>query len=273
MLNGLTQLNIELTSRCDKQTLCRFCGHQDPAVFPTLRFGDMTPKLLMSISDQVVELGQNLIVQFHRDGDPLAYKGTKRFTLGAALSIFGQNVRSIVTHGERLADRWMDIENNCESVTVSIFRGDPDREIQLASLREFISGQGWPLPKVFLKVVGDMSNDELAEYRALGVPIMHRRLHIPINNSKYAGGLPTMPEHGLCLDLLHHPSIAWDGRVYLCNRLDTKDAGLIGNLNTNSLDDIWNGELRASYIQKHLEGRRAEVPACASCTYYGIPAS
>ena len=102
---------------------------------------------------------------------------------------------------------------------------------------------------------------------------MRRAIHVPFGNSKYAKRLPQMPEHGLCEDLLHHPSVAWDGRVYLCNRLDTQDKGLIGNLNEESLDSIWNGKLRAEYIQKHLEGRRAEVPPCKDCLYYGIPTS
>jgi len=161
----------------------------------------------------------------------------------------------------------------CESVTVSIFRADPDRDLQLASLRSFLQQKGDRLPRVFIKVVGDMSDEELRDYKALDLPIIRRKIHLPIGNSKYAGGLPTMPEHGLCLDLLHHPSISWDGRVYLCNRLDTKDAGLIGNLNEESLDSIWNGKLRADYIQKHLEGRRDEVPPCKGCLYYGIPAA
>ena len=118
-----------------------------------------------------------------------------------------------------------------------------------------------------------MSDDELRDYTQLQVPLMRRLIHLPQSNAKYSHRLPVMPETGMCLDLLHHPSIAWDGRVFLCNRLDTRDLGLIGNLNEESLDAIWNGKLRADYIQKHLEGRRAEVPPCKDCLYYGIPTS
>lgn len=266
MLHGLTQLNIELTSRCDKQTLCAFCGHQDRTIFPTLTFGDMTPELLTRLSEELGPLGKQLVVQFHRDGDPLAYAN-----LSAALVTFAAHLRSLVTHGERLGLRADHVIGHCEAVTVSIFRGDPDREIQLASLRSFLAQKGDQLPRVFLKVVGDMSDDELHAYRALSLPILWRKIHTPTGNAKYAHGLPTMPEHGICLDLLSHPSIAWDGRVYLCNRLDTHDKGLIGNLNEESLDAIWNGKLRAEYIQQHLDGRRTDVPPCKDCTYYGIP--
>jgi radical SAM protein with 4Fe4S-binding SPASM domain len=235
-------------------------------VFPTLKFGDMTHGMAASLADELVGLGRSLVVQFHRDGDPLAARDLHR-----CLGYFETHIRSIVTHGERLAERAEEIIAQCESVTVSIFRGDPDRDLQLASLRSFLDQKGDRLPRVFLKVVGDMSDVELSDYLSLGVPLMRRLIHVPTGNDKYAHRLPAMPEHGLCLDLLHHPSIAWDGRVYLCNRLDTKDAGLIGNLNEESLDAIWNGTLRADYIQKHIEGRRAEVPPCKDCRYYGVP--
>ena len=80
-----------------------------------------------------------------------------------------------------------------------------------------------------------------------------------------------MPEHGICLDLLTHPSVAWDGRVYLCNRLDTTDRGLLGHLDTATLEEIWNGPLRQSYVQAHLQGQRTAVPPCSDCEYYGVP--
>jgi radical SAM protein with 4Fe4S-binding SPASM domain len=267
-LYGLTQLNIETTSVCDKTTFCKFCAHQNPSLHPNLKFGEMNCLLMVNLADELNGLGKSLVIQMHRDGDPLAAsKKVFNFALGA----FHNHIISIVTHGEKLAERADELISNCESVTVSIFRGDPDRELQLTALREFLTLKGDKLPRVFLKVVGDMSEDELIGYKALSVPIMRRSIHTPDGNHKYAHALPLMPEHGVCLDLLHHPSIAWDGRVYLCNRLDTADKGLIGNLNEESLDAIWNGKLRADYIQKHLEGRRADVPPCKDCLYYGIP--
>jgi iron-sulfur cluster protein len=267
MLNGLTQINLELTSRCDKNVKCHFCGHQDPSVHPTLTFGDMDDGLRRGLGNELEGVGQSLVVQFHRDGDPLAYLGD----LAAALRSFRRNIRSVVTHGERLAERAEDLIEYCESVCVSIFRADPDREVQLTALRDFLKLKGEKLPRVFLKVVGDMTDEELAEYSQLQVPIVRRLIHVPTGNNKYAHRVPTMPEHGLCEDLLHHPSVAWDGRVFLCNRLDTNDLGLIGNLYEESLDAIWNGKLRAEYIQKHIEGRRKDVPPCKDCLYYGVP--
>jgi radical SAM protein with 4Fe4S-binding SPASM domain len=264
-LTGLSQINIELTSMCNKITLCKFCGHQDPDIHPDRKDGVMSADLIRKLSMQLDYYGKNLVVQFHRDGDPLAIEP------GWALQRFSRNFRSIVTHGESLA-RWApDIIDNCEAVTVSIFRGDPDREIQLQSLRQFLAKKGDRLPLVYLKVVGDMTDDDLADYEKLGVPIMRRLLHIASGNAKYAHRLPVMPEHGICLDLLHHPSVAWDGRVYLCNRIDPHDRGLIGNLNEHSLGEIWNGPIRRGWLKLHMQGKRDEVPLCSDCKYWGIP--
>lgn len=263
MLSGLSQINLELTSRCDKQTLCAFCGHQDPLVHPNLKFGTMRWELLEELS---AAIPPGVIVQFHRDGDPLAFPH-----VGKALDLFHANLRSLVTHGERLAQKADEVIGHCETVTVSIFRGDPDARLQLASLRTFVEKKGDRVPRLLLKVVGDMDDGDMQPYLALGVPLMRRLLHVARSNARYARSLPAMPEHGVCLDLLHHPSVAWDGRVYLCNRLDTKDRGLIGHLALDSLDAIWNGPLRRQYLQHHLIGNRGAVPPCADCEYYGVP--
>jgi len=53
VLIGLTQINIELQSKCDKHHLCSFCGHQNPKVFPNLKFGEIDFRLLVRIRDQL----------------------------------------------------------------------------------------------------------------------------------------------------------------------------------------------------------------------------
>ena len=61
-LNGLSQVNIELTSRCEKS--CHFCGHQDPEINKSLEYGDMDIGLLRKIH---AELPGGIIVQFRSE--------------------------------------------------------------------------------------------------------------------------------------------------------------------------------------------------------------
>lgn len=262
MLSGLAQLNIELTSKCDKTHPCAFCGHQDAAVNP-ITYGDMDYGLLQFIRLQVQP---GIVISLHRDGEPTAYPGLRE-----ALNLFGGFTVSLVTHGLSLASRAEDIIERCTTVTVSVFRGDQDTQEQLDSLRSFLKAKGDRAPQVQIKIVGDLSPEELAPYEALGVRIIRRLIHIPISNAKYAHRNPTVPEVGVCLDALHRPTIDWRGDVFLCNRLDADRHGYLGSLVHDSLDNIWNGPTRMAMVEAHKAGRRDLAnPLCATCLHWGV---
>ena len=257
MLTALTQLNVELTSRCDKKTICFCCGHQVPGG----KYGDMDFGLLESIACQI---SPPVIVSFHRDGDPLVYP-----RLGEALRLFQEFPRSIVTHGEALNARFDEIINNATTVTVSVVPNDPDRELQLESLRGFLKKKGDRPPMLQLKFVGIIHNPE--PYLSLGLPVIGRALHSKKGNWNYYKIDPIIPEVRVCLDFLGRPTVDWKGNLYNCNRLDISGAGLLGNLNESTLEELWNGPERARMLRAHLAGRRQDAnPLCASCEFWGI---
>lgn len=260
MLSGLAQVFIELTSKCDKRHLCAFCGHQKPEVNP-IDYGDMDYELFQSIRRQ---LDPGIVVSFHRDGDPTAYP-----RLGDALACFAGFTTSVVTHGLNLVSKAADLIDRCTTLTVSAFKGDPDGPEQLDTLKEFLALKGERAPLVQVKIVGDWT---ASPYESLGVPILRRLIHTPSGNVHYAHTLPTVPEVRMCLDALHRPSIAWDGSVYLCNRLDPTRSTQLGSLQFHTLAQIWHGETRRKMIAAHQAGRRDLANAtCASCTYWGVP--
>jgi radical SAM protein with 4Fe4S-binding SPASM domain len=264
MLTALSQLNIELSSRCDKATLCHMCGHQSAKDNPNLNYGDMDFALLEKIRAQVEP---PIVISYHRDGDPLVYP-----RLGDALDLFIGFPISIVTHGEALAKRAHEIVNRCTTVTVSVIPKDPDREIQLEAIRGFLEYKGPRAPVLQLKFVGHIENPE--PYEAFGVPIIGRRLHSKRGNWSYQEDDPPVPEIRVCLELLGHPCVDWRGKVFACQRLAPNDEGLIGDLNTQSLDEIWNGPVRAEMLRHHLAGRRDLAGGlCPKCRYWGIPAA
>lgn len=260
-LTGLQQINIELTSRCDKHTLCSFCGHQNGE--KDLQRGDMDFGILRKIREQIEPY---VIISFHRDGDPLAYP-----YLFHALRLFNGYPVSLVTHGERLAACADAIIGFATTVTISVIPSDPDREMQLDSIRGFLKQKGDLPPMVQLKFVGRIDNPE--EYEALGLPIIGRQLHNKAGNWSYKTD-PPVPEIRVCLDFLSRPTVDWRGRVFMCNRLDPQDVGQIGDLTQNTLEEIWNGTPRKLALAQHLRGRRdLASPLCASCKYWGIPAA
>ncbi len=262
MLSGLAQLNIELSSRCDKTHLCPMCGHQDQAVNP-IQYGDMDYGLLERIRAQV-EPG--ILISFHRDGEPTAYG-----RLREALDLFRGFTTSLVTHGLTLANKAEDLIGRCTTITVSVFRGDADVHVQRAALTEFMAIKGTRAPCVQVKIVGDMADAEVEAYERLNVRIIRRLIHVPISNSKYAHRSPTVPEVGICLDAMHRPTIDWAGDFFLCNRLDPSRHLYLGSTKTASLDELWNGERRMTMLDAHQHGRRDLAnPLCATCEFWGV---
>lgn len=260
MLSGLAQLHVELTSKCDKRTLCAFCGHQRQDVNP-ITYGDMDYGLLESIREQV---GRGVVCAFHRDGEPTAYP-----RLAEALQLFDAYTTSIVTHGLNLVKKADAIIGHCTTVTVSCFKGDHDGDLQYETVKEFLALKGDRAPRVQIKIVGDYHDHP---YDSLGVPILRRLIHNPTGNSHYAHTMPTLPEVGICLDALHRPSIDWEGRMFLCNRLDSEKDTQIGDLRCQTLEEIWNGPIRHEMIEAHKEGRRDLANnLCATCTFWGVP--
>lgn len=263
-ISGLSQLNVELTSRCSKETKCFMCGHQSAEINPRLQFGDMDFALIESIERQI---DAGVIVSLHRDGDSVDYP-----RLGDALRVFKKHPVSLVTHGERLAEKADEIIDNCTTVTVSIIPNDPDKSMQYNSILDFLNKKGERRPQVQLKAVGNLNKDELFYFKQLGLPIIGRSLHNKRGNWTYQNE-PPIPEIRVCLDFLGKPTIDWRGRLFICNRLDTSDAGLLGDLNVQTLDELWNGDKRKAMLQAHLKGRRQEANSlCATCNYWGIPA-
>ena len=174
------------------------------------------------------------------------------------------------TQGKNLDKGAEDIIGNCTSLTVSMFKGDPDGQLQFDVVRQFLALKGDKRPITNIKVVGELPIDR--DVHSLGIPVIRRVLHNPDGNYHYAQRNPVIPEHGICLDFLSHPSVDWRGRLFICNRLDPADGGLLGDLNTESLDDLWNSPKRLEWLEAHKRGRRDQAsPLCKGCLFYGVP--
>ncbi len=100
--------------------------------------------------------------------------------------------------------------------------------------------------------------------------IITRILHNPLGSFKYQKK-PTAPEIGICLEILNHMVINRLGEVSICVRFDPKRLGVIGDVNTTDLADIWNGSKRKEWIKHHVEGNRNKIPLCSYCDFWGVP--
>jgi len=258
MLNGLCNVNIELTSRCNKSCWC--CGRRKiERDYPALvNWGDMEFKLIQKIAKQLPE---GIVVQFHNNGEPLLYP-----QLYGALRLFKNQVRTFNTNGLLLVEKAVEIIDNLDTLVISVIENDPLANEQYDIITTFLEMKGAHKPYIIFRLLGDVDS---IKYERHGL-IASRVLHSPMGSYNYKKKV-TIPEIGICLDMLHHLAIDRYGKVSICVRFDPTGLGVIGDLNKESLDDIWNGEKRKKWLDLHLKGQRNKVPLCSTCDFWGVP--
>jgi len=258
--NGLTTVNVELTSRCNKN--CWMCGRRKidrdyPEI--AMKYGDMELELAESIAKQLPE---GIIVQLHNNGEPLLYPQFRK-----AAGLFNRQIRCMDTNGKLIVEKADEIIDNLDTLTISTFEHDKEVDEQYKLIKEFLIIKGKRKPSVIIRCLGNM---DLDRYKKLGCIIATRILHSPMGSFKYKGN-PTVPEIGICLDLLNHMVISHDGGVSICVRFDPGRLGVIGDANKTTLIEIWNSPKRREWLRYHIEGRRDKVPLCSYCEFWGVP--
>lgn len=260
-LDGLSTINIELTSRCNKN--CWMCGRRKvDRDYPelALEYGDMDFALLKLIAGQIPP---GIVVQFHRDGDALMYP---RF--GEAVALFPKNIRNIVTNGKLLVEKSDEIIGNLETLSVSIFERDEESEEQRDIIRKFLKIKGDKKPFVTLRLIGTVDQKPYEEFEQ---QFVRRVLHQPMGSFGYVKRSPCVPEIGICWDFLQHPCIDRKGNLSICVRFDPEREGILGNVQDYTIEELWNGEKRLFWKSLHVSGKRNEVPLCSKCEYWGVP--
>jgi MoaA/NifB/PqqE/SkfB family radical SAM enzyme len=258
--NGLTTVNIELTSRCNKN--CWMCGRRKiDREYPDLAidYGDMDYGLVESIARQLPE---GIVVQLHDNGEPLLYPRFKE-----AINLFNRQIRCMDTNGKLLLEKADEIIGNMETLTISTFQDDEEWQEQYKVIGEFLRIKGDLKPSVIIRCLGEV---DVERYKRFGCIIATRILHSPMGSFGYKKN-PTVPEIGICLDLLGHMVISRSGKVSMCVRFDPKGIGVIGDCVDTPLVDIWNGPKRCEWLRYHIDGKRKLVPLCSKCEFWGVP--
>ena len=258
--NSLTSVNIELTSRCNKD--CWMCGRRRidrdyPGI--ALDYGDMEFSLVEKIADQLPE---NIVVQLHNNGEALLYP-----KFGQAVGLFKKQITNIVTNGKLLLQKADEVIDNLDTLAISVIENDPEGNAQLEIISEFLKLKNVRSPYTILRLNG---NIDVKRYKKFNIPIATRVIHSALGSFNYKKD-PTIPEIGICLDLLNHLAINRKGLASICVRFDPKGIGVIGDVHRELLADIWNSPKRLGWIEKHKKGKRSDVPLCSYCHFWGVP--
>ena len=260
-LYGLTTVNVELTSKCNKN--CWMCGRRRiDREFPeiAMSYGEMDFDLVKRIAKQ---LPPNIVVQLHNNGEPLLYP---RF--GEAASLFSQQIKSIDTNGKLLLEKADEVIDVLDTMAISVIENDVEVDEQYEIVAKFLELKKDKKPFTLLRINGEV---DTSRYEKYGLIMAHRVLHSALGSFNYVKRSPTIPEIGICLDFLHHLAINKDGETSICVRFDPKGLGVIGDAKKQSLNEIWNGEKRMAWLAYHRQGRRDHVPLCSYCHFWGVP--
>jgi len=260
-LYGLTTVNVELTSRCNKN--CWMCGRRRiDREFPeiAMNYGDMDFELVKRIAEQ---LPPNIVVQLHNNGEPLLYQ---RFREAALL--FDQQIKCIDTNGKLLLEKADEVIDILDTMAISVIENDVEADEQYEIIGKFLELKKDRKPFTLLRINGEVDTQR---YERFGLVMAHRVLHSALGSFNYAKRNPTIPEVGICLDFLNHLAINKDGEASICVRFDPKRLGVIGDVNKQSLNEIWNGKKRMEWLAYHRQGRRDRVPLCSYCHFWGVP--
>jgi hypothetical protein len=259
-LDGLYCVHLELTSRCNKD--CWMCGRRKidreyPEV--AMNYGDMEFDLVRRIAKQ---LPDGIVVQFHNNGEPLLYP-----KFGEAVRLFKNQIKCVDTNAKLLVEKADEVVGNLDTITVSVIENDPEGDEQYELVRKFLEIKGKKKPLVIYRCLGEVDTER---WKKLNGIIATRVLHHPLGSYKYKKP-PTVPEIGICLEVLNHMAINRFGEVSICVRFDPKRLGVIGDASVDTLLDIWNGPKRKEWVEHHIQGRRDKMPLCSHCDFWGVP--
>ena len=224
-----------------------------------MNYGDMQFELVEKIAAQLPE---GIVVQFHNNGEPLLYPRLKE-----ALQLFEKQIRCFDTNAKLIVEKADEIIDNVDTVTISVIENDPEADRQFELVKQFLAIKGERKPRLIFRCLGDVDTQRWKKLKGV---IATRVLHNPLGSFKYKKS-PTVPEIGICVEILNHMAINRVGMVSICVRFDPNGLGIIGNANSTSLSDIWNGSKRKEWIKSHIEGNRRDVPICSTCEYWGVP--
>ena len=260
--NGLSVVNVELSSRCNKN--CWMCGRRKidreyPEV--ALKYGDMDFQLVKKIAKQ---LPAGIVVQLHNNGEPLLYP---RF--GDAAKLFHRQIRCLDTNAKLIVEKANEIIGNLETLTISVIENDSEAAEQYKLVKKFLKIKGKRKPNLIYRCLGRVDTNR---WKKLPGIVVTRILHNPLGSFKYQKN-PTIPEIGICLEMLSHMAIDRFGKVSICVRFDPLGLGVIGDVNKTPLVDVWNGPKRKKWIEYHIKGQRKKVPLCSYCEFWGVPTS
>lgn len=275
-----SRINIEPTNQCNLR--CNMCPRQDQ----TRAVGEMDIALFEKIADEISRHAP-AEVRLHKDGEPLMaphiFDFIEYIKTVAPSTLLNMDTNALLLDEEkaaRILDSRLDVllfsVNAATADTYKKVRGSTKYDKMIANIERFLAmrkerGHVWPRVKVQLIVMAD-TKDEIGLFKeqwgghevdVLLIPAINWGGHRP-----EVGSLMRLPRRRYpCTFLFNSFSVNWDGKVSFCN-VDFDHLGIIGDLNEQTIEEIWKGPGFARYRELHKKRKWGEVDLCRECNYW-----
>jgi len=235
--------------------------------------GDMSWKLFENIVGQLPS--STVIVPFFR-GESLLHP---RFT-DAMEKLSKFNEVQLATNGDFLKNPYSEIIDNCSFISLSLhnfetpchdkfFLAAKKRGVTTqVSILEMLIPQGkkqafvdaWLGHVDRVRVYVEHSKRGFGDVSLLNVPYIEEE-DLPFN-------FTAKPFHlAPCQKPFEDMVVYWDGMAGLCNH-DWNNGTYLGNLNTQSIREVWQGIQYKTVRKLHSNGKRCFVESCRNCDYW-----
>jgi len=144
----------------------------------------------------------------------------------------------------------------------------------LERLRHMRDRMGASRPYIYVKMFETVSADDEARFRdmfkdvgdELTLEMLHNMSGIDGIDQKLGVEIPVRAPKKICPAPFYMSSVAANGEVTICC-IDWSWSSAVGNLNDQSLKEIWFGPALQAVRSKLLNGQRRLIKSCANCTW------
>jgi radical SAM protein with 4Fe4S-binding SPASM domain len=275
-----TSINLEITSLCNLS--CIHCpSHLSSAVKNRKPHGLMTMGLFSKAMDEIDSHGITRLA-LHKDGEPLLHP--EILTILSRVKQNQSHFVTVITNGQLLTDEISDalLNNHIDSIMFSI--GAASR-----SFYEKVRGSGFELVsdniQRFLKKCEKYQPQPIVTVQIINLPefpemeaeirqfknFWKRKPVTVMVYDKLNWGLfdsdVSKIERYPCPSLWRNMFVHWDAKVSACC-IDWDQSLVIGDLNEQTIAEIWSGDEIRAYRQAHVNKHFSAYKLCKRCNYW-----
>ncbi len=275
-----SDLYIEPTNNCNLN--CVMC----PRKLSSRKIGYMDFELFKKIIDESVQYGKRGVITLHKDGEPLLHP-----QLGQMIAYVKEKMAAHILRlstNALLLDEVRSKElilSGLDAITISLdgtneetyrkIRGGDYHKVVNNTLRfiKIRNDMCRTRPWVTLQMIKTADTvGQISHFKELWRPVADA---IEIKEFLNWGGtipaeevrLPNLDSREPCLDLWTYLTINWDGYGSICC-LDFDCKGIVGDVNQQSLKEIWDGKGISQYRLTHINHLWQQVPLCKDCNIW-----